>query len=67
MYYFGVLEVGKRVQGLGSKGKKVVISRYVIFDEKSMLQHTWEEEKLVPKNCSNNEHIVHVELETHLR
>ena len=48
------------------KANKVVVSRDVIFDEKSMLQSTQEKEKQVPKNCSGNEQVVQVELESHV-
>lgn len=49
------------------KANKVLISRDVIFDEKTMLQRTQEEQKHVSKNYSINEHMVQVELETHDR
>ena len=44
----------------------MVISRDVIFDEKSMLQGTQEKEKQVSENCSGNEQVVQVELESHV-
>ena len=43
----------------------MVISRDVIFDEKSMLHNTQKEDKQAPKNHYNDEYVVHVELETH--
>lgn len=47
------------------KANKMAINRNVIFDGKVILQHTQEEKKQVPKNCSSNEHVVQAELETH--
>ena len=44
----------------------VVINRDVVFDEKFMLQSTQEKEKQVPENCSGNEQVVQVELESHV-
>ena len=44
----------------------MVISRDVIFDEKSMLQGTQEKEKQVSENYSGNEQVVQVELESHV-
>lgn len=49
------------------KANKVLISRDVIFDEKTMLQRIQEEQKRVSKNYSINELMVQVELETHDR
>ena len=48
------------------KANKVVISRDVVFDEKSMLQSTQEKEKQVSENYSGNEQVVQVELESHV-
>ena len=53
----------KRFKLWEPKANKVVISRYVIFDEKSMLQSTQEKEKQVPENCNSNEQ---VELESYI-
>ena len=47
------------------KANKVVISRDVVFDEKAMLQCTKKEEKQKLENCSRNEQLIQVELETH--
>ena len=43
--------------------RKVVISRDVIFDEKSMLEITQEEKKQIQTDCSNNKQVMQVELE----
>ena len=45
----------KRFKLWDPNANKVVISRDVIFDEKSMLQSTQEKEKWVPENYSGNE------------
>ena len=43
----------------------MVISRDVIFDEKTILQNTKKEKKQAPKNHYSDEYAVQVELETH--
>ncbi len=50
-----------------SKANKVVISRDVVFDEKSMLKSTQGEEQQVPKSGSSDKQMVQVELETPIR
>jgi hypothetical protein len=49
------------------KANKVVISRDVVFDEKSMLKSTQGEEQQVPKSGSSDKQMVQVELETPIR
>jgi hypothetical protein len=45
----------------------MLISRDVVFYEKTMLQRTHEEKKQVSENYSNNDHEVWVELDTHIK
>ena len=43
----------------------MVISRDVIFDEKTMLYNTKKDEMQAPKNHYSDEYVVQVELKTH--
>lgn len=54
------------IQGLqvvGSQGKKIVINKDAIFDEKDMLQNSENEEKHDINSSKDDEHVVQVKLE----